>query len=88
MSKQITAWFTTKTGKHIPIFEGESKQDAIKRALKSDKTVAKQPKTEKQPKEDAVDKKTVDTDKKSDAEHKSDLDTDNQKKESSKIWKV
>lgn len=85
MSKQITAWFTTKTGKHIPIFEGESKQDAIKRALKSDKTVAKQPKTEKQPKEDAVDKKTVDTDKKSDAEHKSDLDTDNQKKESSKM---
>jgi len=29
--KEPKAWFTTKTGKHIPIYEGESKADAVKR---------------------------------------------------------
>ena len=30
--REPKAWFTTKTGKHIPIFEGETKADALKRA--------------------------------------------------------
>lgn len=28
--REVKYWFTTKTGKHIPVFEGESKQDALK----------------------------------------------------------
>lgn len=34
--KKIIGWFTTKTGKHVPIFEGESKQDAINRSIAKD----------------------------------------------------
>lgn len=29
--RQIKGWFTTKSGKHIPIFEGETKADVVKR---------------------------------------------------------
>lgn len=35
-------WFTTSTGKHIPVFEGETKADALKRAVgSSSKSTAK-----------------------------------------------
>ena len=48
----IKGWFTTETGKHIPIREGESKADALKRALGSKGESKPQPKkTESKPKE-------------------------------------
>ena len=85
--RKVTAWFTMN-GKHIPIFEGESKQDAIKRSIKPGKTDIKQSKVETPPKKaDTIDKKTAEIDKKqSDAEqNKPDLKTDGQKKEPSKM---
>jgi len=31
--KEIKFWFTTKTGKHVPVFEGETKAEALKRVV-------------------------------------------------------
>lgn len=40
--REPVAWYSTKTGKHIPIFEGETKEDAIKRLKESVDKVQKQ----------------------------------------------
>lgn len=37
MSKEVKFWFTTKTGKHIPVFEGETKQEALNRSIDKNK---------------------------------------------------
>ena len=39
--KKVVGWFTSK-GKHIPIFEGESKQDALNRAIAKENEEKKQ----------------------------------------------
>ena len=31
--REVKFWYTTKTGRHIPVFEGETKADAVKRAF-------------------------------------------------------
>jgi predicted ABC-type ATPase len=33
--REVKFWFSTSTGKHIPVFEGETKADAVKRVLGS-----------------------------------------------------
>lgn len=33
IADKISYWFTTKTGKHIPVLEGQSKEEALKSAL-------------------------------------------------------
>ena len=45
-SKKITGWFTMN-GKHIPLFEGESKKDAVNRSLKKPKAGRTEPVTKK-----------------------------------------
>ena len=55
--KKIIDWFTSN-GKHIPIYEGESKQDALNRSIAKDNEEKKQSDIEKNAKEaDRLNKK-------------------------------
>ena len=60
MGKQdsdIVGWFTTNSGKHIPMMKGESRQDALKRVLGNGDKSKSQPKAEhKSKKNEVVDK--------------------------------
>ena len=79
-NKEPKFWFTTKTGKHIPVYEGESKADALKRALGSEKA------TQQTQKSSA---KSVSTSKSSsNAEKKSVSTVKNNDKKETKVQKV
>ena len=43
--REIIAWYSLKGGKHIPVYKGESKQDAIKRVLSGKDRAKASPKT-------------------------------------------
>lgn len=45
--RKIIAWYSLKGGKHIPVYEGESKKDAIQRALSGKGKTKASPKTSK-----------------------------------------
>ena len=45
--RKIIAWYSLKGGKHIPVYEGESKKDAIDRALGEKDKAKASPKTAK-----------------------------------------
>lgn len=45
--RKIIAWYSLKGGKHIPVYEGESKKDAIDRALGGKDRAKASPKTAK-----------------------------------------
>ena len=45
--REIIAWYSLKGGKHIPVYKGESKQDALKRAMSGKDRAKASPKTTK-----------------------------------------
>jgi predicted ABC-type ATPase len=69
--RKIVAWYSLKGGKHIPVYEGESKKDAINRALsgKSDaKTTSKASQTAQKSNSDIKQSKSMSNTKKAENE--------------------